>query len=149
MPSAYPIPGDVLEEEKIMGLSYDQLLIAGAIPVTLLGLSTSLDFVPLWFSGLLSVGSLLAVLVIVLKTPEGQDPFEWAGASLRRTFSPSERHIGPDAGRRQEPTYIDVVHTGENLGEYSPAVRTYLDEGTPVPVSEGVVDADEYERITN
>lgn len=119
---SYPIPGEVLDSGEFFGLSYDQLLIIGFLPVIVMMFSFVVGFIPIWVSLLLGVVTAGAVGVVVAKSPKGQDPFEWAGAAFKRHLSPKEYTLQPDSGKRSNPVVLDVVHTADDIGEYSPDV---------------------------
>lgn len=132
MPRSYPIPGEILSAGEFFGLSYDQLLIIGFLPIIVMMFSFVVGFIPTWFSLLLGLITAIVVGVVVAKSPTGQDPFEWAGATVKRYFSPKTYTLQPTAGSREEPEIVDVVHTADAPGEFSEAVQEKISHQTQI-----------------
>lgn len=149
MPPTYPIPGDILDSGDFYGLSYDQLLIIGFAPVIVMMFSIITGVIPLSVS--LGLGGLTAigVLIIVAKTPTGQDPFEWLAAALKRKFSPGTYTLEPVQNREEDIKYLDVVHTSDSLGEFSSPIQTKLADDSLLQEEDGKHTNVEDDSTTN
>lgn len=127
MARSFPIPGEILDTGDFFGLSYDQLIIIGFLPIIVMMFSFVIGFIPTWFSLILGLITALIVGVVVAKSPDGQDPFEWAGAALKRRFQPKRYTLKPTSSGRQDATVIDVIHTAETPGTLSEEVTEKIE----------------------
>ncbi|WP_148417037.1 hypothetical protein, partial [Haloferax sp. KTX1] len=71
---AVPIPGEILRTDVFMGLTFDELVILGSVPLVMVFPSLFIDQIPLVATLALIGVSLLGVIAVVIRTPEGQKP---------------------------------------------------------------------------
>lgn len=115
---AVPIPGEILKQDIIFGLSFDEIVALAAVPLVLVLPATMIEQIPLEVTfGLVGVGAII-VMAIVLKSPEGQSPVEWFPAYIERRIQPNEYMLKPkDTGKSGKPEikYLEVFHTAEEV----------------------------------
>lgn len=109
-----PIPGQILKQTVVLGLTFDEIVVLSAIPLALVVPSTLIDFIPLSVTlGSVGVGA-IGVLIVVFKTPKGQSPVQWFPAWVNRKVNPDKYILKPkDGGKHGTPevNYLDVVKT--------------------------------------
>lgn len=121
-PRSYPIPGKILEPVRVAGLTFDQLIILGFIPIITIAFSFFLPIPRLVgvFFGLLAAGIAVA---ITAKSPPGQSPITWAAAAFQRSVrertGQTEYRIYKTERGRENATILDTVHTADHPGELS------------------------------
>jgi len=116
---AVPIPGEILRTDVFLGLTFDELVTLGAAPLVIIFPSLFIDAIPLVATLGLAVVAALGVLGIVLQTPEGQTPLEWAPAAAKRRLSPDTYYLKPRHRHRDEIAHMDVVQTAERIAAES------------------------------
>lgn len=122
-PRSFPIPGEILNSGEFFGLTYDQLLMIGSIPIVVMMFAIVSGVIPIWVSFVLGIITFLLVAIVVARAPEGQDPFTWAGASFKRRFGTNRYTLRPGGKSRGNITVLDVIQTADNPGEPSPEVK--------------------------
>lgn len=111
-----PIPGQILRTSVFLGLTFDELVLLGSIPLVMMLPGVMIRQLPLLFSVGIGVVGGLGVVFIGIRAPEGQTPLEWAPAALRRRFTPDSYHIQPrDRPRDGGTAALDVVQTARPL----------------------------------
>lgn len=109
-----PIPGQILKQTVVLGLTFDEIVVLSAIPLALVVPSTLISFIPLSVTlGSVGVGA-VGVLLVVFKTPQGQSPVQWFPAWVNRKVNPDKYVLKPkDGGKHGTPevNYLDVVRT--------------------------------------
>ena len=112
---AVPIPGEILRTDVFLGLTFNELITLSSAPIVLVFPSLFIQQIPLVVS--LGLAALFAVGVVgvVLQTPEGQTPLEWAPAAAKRRLSPDTYYLKPRHRERDELRYLDVVRTAESI----------------------------------
>lgn len=113
-----PIPGEILKSEVIFGLSFDELVGLGTVPLVLILPTVFFDFIPLWVTGGVLIIGVIGMVGIVLKSPRGQSPVEWFPAYVDRRLKPDVYTIKPkDGGKNGIPEikYLDVMHTEKEI----------------------------------
>lgn len=112
---AVPIPGEILRTDVFLGLTFDELVTLAAAPLVIIFPSLFIKQIPLVATIGLAVLTALAVVGVVIQTPEGQTPLEWAPAAAKRRLTPDTYYLKPRHQNRDELVYMDVVHTAERL----------------------------------
>lgn len=117
-----PIPGEILKQTLIGGLTFDEIIVLAAIPLVLVLPAAFIDAVPLSVTlGIVAVGA-IAVTIVVIKTPEGQSPTGWFPALLDRKIKPSNFQLKPkdhDKYGSQTVVYKNIVFTADKIAEES------------------------------
>lgn len=115
-----PIPGEILKSEIIFGLSFDELVGLGTIPLVLILPTVFFDFIPIWVTGGVLVIGTIGVMGIILKSPRGQSPVEWFPAYLDRRLKPDRYTLKPKDRTnygKPEVKYVSIVHTADEIKE--------------------------------
>lgn len=114
------VPGKILRTTVMLGLSFDELVVLGSVPMVLVLPTLYIREIPflgsLVFIGVAAVG----VVIVAVKTPEGQTPVEWAPAAARRRLMPSVYYLKPVERNRDPVTYRDRIHTSEMIAQEAP-----------------------------
>lgn len=110
-----PIPGKILESSVAFGLSFDEIVVLASVPLVIMLPSLFVQQVPVLVSIGLALVVALGVVVVAVRTPEGQTPTEWAPAAFRRRFSPSTYRLRPSSLARDPVAYRDEVYTAEEI----------------------------------
>ncbi|ELZ95935.1 hypothetical protein C440_06582 [Haloferax mucosum ATCC BAA-1512] len=110
-----PIPGEILRTDVFLGLTFDELVILGSVPLVVIFPSLFIKQIPLFATLGIVLLSTLGVAAIVLRTPDGQTPLEWAPAALRRRIMPDTYYLKPRIRDRDTIVYADVVHTSDQI----------------------------------
>ncbi|MDQ2074696.1 PrgI family protein [Haloarcula sp. H-GB4] len=134
---AVPIPGEILRTDVFMGLTFDELVILGAVPLVMVFPSLFIDQIPLVATLALIGVSLLGVIAVVIRTPEGQQPLEWAPAAVKRRLTPNEYYLKPRTRERDSVSIENRVHTASRIQsetcEEDFEWDTSVSDGTPIP----------------
>jgi hypothetical protein len=112
-----PIPGQILESEVILGLTFDELVLLGAVPLVVMLPSLFIEQIPTFVTLAIGVVMLLVMIGVALSTPEGQSPLEWAPAALQRRFGPTTYYLRPDESAYDRSTYLsklEVLDDGDS-----------------------------------
>ncbi|KZX46737.1 PrgI family protein [Haloarcula sp. K1] len=112
---AVPIPGEILRTDVFMGLTFDELVILGSVPLVMVFPSLFIDQIPLVATLALIGVSLLGVIAVVIRTPEGQKPLEWAPAAIKRRLTPNEYYLKPRTRERDSVPIKNRVHTAAQI----------------------------------
>ncbi|WP_302083341.1 hypothetical protein [Salinibaculum rarum] len=112
-----PIPGDILRTTVFLGLSFDELLVLGSFPLVVVLPSLFIKQIPVIISLGIVIVMFIIVGVVIVETPDGQTPVEWAPAAIQRRFAPERYVLKPKQNHRARPTYLNVVHTADQLKE--------------------------------
>lgn len=112
---AVPIPGEILRTDVFLGLTFNELVTLGAAPIVLVFPSLFIDQIPLVVTIGLAALFGVGVIAVVLQTPEGQTPLEWAPAAAQRRLKPDKYHLKPRHRKRDELRHLDVVETAEQI----------------------------------
>ncbi|KAA9404693.1 PrgI family protein [Haloarcula hispanica] len=112
---AVPIPGEILRTDVFMGLTFDELVILGSVPLVMVFPSLFIDQIPLVATLALIGVSLLGVIAVVIRTPEGQKPLEWAPAAIKRRLTPNEYYLKPRTRERDSVPIKNRVHTASQI----------------------------------
>lgn len=113
-----PVPGNIFEEDLMFGMSFDELLVLGTVPLVLVLPSLFLDFIPFEVSLFIILLGFLGVGVVVIKTPEGQTPTEWFPRYVQTYFDPDTYVAKPrDQTKygKYERRYLSVVQTADQI----------------------------------
>jgi len=113
-----PIPGEILKSDIIFGLSFDELVGLGTIPLVLILPTVFFDFIPLWVTGGVLIIGTIGVMGIILKSPRGQSPVEWFPAYLDRRLKPDRYTLKPKDQTnygKPEVKYVSMVHTADEI----------------------------------
>lgn len=112
-----PIPGQILRTSVFLGLTFDELVLLGAVPLVVLLPGVMIEQIPLVVS--LGIGGLagLGVVVVALRSPDGQTPIEWAPAAFRRRVTPDQNYVKPRERYRDDAACLDVVQTRHLIEE--------------------------------
>lgn len=130
-----PIPGEILRTDVFLGLTFDELVTLGAAPLVVVVPTLFIQQIPLIVSiGVIAL-SAVGVAAIVLKTPEGQTPLEWAPAAFKRRFKPDTYYVKPRFRNRDEIVYANATYADPSAaditGDVSPEAPSAVpDEGT-------------------
>lgn len=108
---AVPVPGEILRTTVFLGFTFDELVTLGTIPLVVVFPSLLIRAIPIWVPLILIAITSLFVLAVVVRTPEGQTPVEWAPAALKRRVTPDRYEIKPRARTRGEVVYLDRLQT--------------------------------------
>lgn len=120
---AVPIPGEILRTTVFLGFTFDELVTLGAIPLVVVFPVLFIEAIPLVVPLVLVVISTFVVLGVVVRTPEGQRPTEWAPAAVKRRLTPDRYTLKPRHRHRGAVTYLDVVHSNDSESAAEPAER--------------------------
>lgn len=112
-----PIPGQILEDSIVLGLSFDELVLLGAIPLVVTLPSLFIEQVPVTVSLAIAGVAALAMVGVAIRTPEGQSPTAWAPAALRRRLGPTVYYLRPDESGYDRSSYLTVRHDGQTNDE--------------------------------
>ncbi|MFW5949811.1 MAG: hypothetical protein ACOCR6_00460 [archaeon] len=114
-----PIPGKILRTNLFLGLTFNELVTLGTIPLVVVLPSLYVGQIPLPFS--IGIVVIMAILVggVIVQTPEGQTPLSWAPAAFKRRITPDTYYLKARAVGRGRVKYLDVVQTVDELGDNS------------------------------
>ncbi len=133
------IPGKILRTNLILGLTFNELITLGTIPLVVVLPSLYIGQIPLSISiGTIVLMTLLVGLVIV-QTPEGQTPLSWAPAAFKRRITPDTYYLKPRAVGRGRVTHLDIVHTISELGDTSTSTGQYTIQDSDEADSNGTL----------
>jgi hypothetical protein len=110
-----PIPGDVWRTTVAFGLTFKELMILISAPFSLMLPIFYVPFIPPWATVVFGVVSAVTIVLIGIRTPDGQRPLEWIPAFIQQRFAPSTYYIQPDQQYRARPRYIDTVLTADQI----------------------------------
>lgn len=105
-----PIPGKILETEVFYGLTFDELVVMGAIPLVVTMPSLFIEQIPTVVSLLIAGVVFVVMVAIAVSTPEGQSPLEWAPAAFERRIGPDTYYLRPDESSFDRSTYLSARH---------------------------------------
>lgn len=112
---AVPIPGQILRTTVFLGLTFDELVMLGSVPLVLIFPTLFVQQIPLVVTFAIAGAAVVAMGAIVVQSPEGQTPLEWAPAALRNRVKPDTYHLKPRTRNRDEIAIANVVHTAEAI----------------------------------
>jgi hypothetical protein len=98
-----------------MGLTFDELVILGSVPLVIVFPSLLIKQIPLLVTLAIILISSIGVLAMIVRTPDGQTPTEWAPAAMKRRITPDTYYIKPRTRKREENT----VQTADLIREES------------------------------
>lgn len=131
-----PIPGDILRTSVFLGLTFDELVALGSVPLVLMLPGVMIREIPL--IGVIAVGvvAALVVVAIAIQTPDGQTPLEWGPAMIRRRVAPNRYYIKPRRRKRADAPVLSRVITAERIVAESEvrADESVDGETTPEPL---------------
>lgn len=113
-----PIPGKILEQDIIFGMSFNEIIVLAAIPIVLILPSSMIDAIPIKYSFLIVILGFIGVIGIVLKSPDGQSPIKWFPAYVERRIKPNRYTLKPRDNTEfgeKHVKYLDVVHTADKI----------------------------------
>lgn len=116
---AVPIPGQILRTTVFLGLTFDELVMLGSVPLVLIFPTLFVQQIPLVVTFAIAGAAVVAMGAIVVQSPEGQTPLEWAPAALRNRVKPDTYHLKPRTRNRDEIAIANVVHTAEAIEQES------------------------------
>ncbi|QPV64110.1 hypothetical protein I7X12_05655 [Halosimplex litoreum] len=114
------VPGKILRTTVMLGLTFDELVVLGSVPMVLVLPTLYIEEISFVWSLLLIGVAAVGVVVVAVRTPEGQTPVEWAPAAARRRLMPSVYYLKPAERNRGPVTYRDRIHTHEQIRQESP-----------------------------
>ncbi len=112
---AVPIPGEILRTDVFLGLTFNELITLGAAPLVMVFPSLFIKQIPFIVTIGLAVLFSIGVLGVVLQTPDGQTPVEWAPAAAKRRLTPETYYLKPRHRKRDELRHLDVVKTADQI----------------------------------
>lgn len=115
-----PIPGEILKSDIAFGLSFDEIVGLGTIPLVLILPTVFFQAIPLWVTGVVLALGTLGVGWIILKSPKGQSPVEWFPAYIDSQIKPDKYTLKPKDSTQYgtpEIKYLDIVYTREEIRE--------------------------------
>lgn len=122
-----PIPGEILKTTVVAGLTFEEVIVLATVPLVTVFPALFIKEIPLTITlGLIVVMAVL-LLIVIARTPEGQTPLEWAPAAAQRRFNPDVYEIKPKTAPRSRPTYLNRVHTAEQVKEEADAEDVDID----------------------
>ncbi|PSQ45841.1 hypothetical protein BRD17_00535 [Halobacteriales archaeon SW_7_68_16] len=131
-----PVPGEILKTTIIFGLTFQQLIFLGTIPLVLVLPALFIEQIPLVVTLGITVVATILVLFVVYRTPEGQDPTEWAQAYVSRRLGPNTYRTKPKENYRPRAACLDVVQTADRIRREADAGEFVDDELTPITQGE-------------
>lgn len=132
--NAVPVPGEILRTDVFLGLTFDELMTLAAVPLVMVFPSLFFEQVPLFVTFAIAGLTTVGMLAVVVRTPRGQSPLEWAPAALKRRVTPDTYYLKPRVRKRDEVAYADVVQTATAIGAETP-----VDEAETEPVGEATL----------
>lgn len=144
---AVPIPGEILRTDVFLGLTFNELITLGSAPIVFVFPSLFIDQIPLVASLGLAVLFAVGVVGVVIQTPNGQTPLQWAPAAARRRLTPDTYYLKPRHRNRDELRHLDVVQTAaqvhaESLPDEERDDSPAANVGSVVDLSESLPDVD-------
>jgi hypothetical protein len=123
------VPGEVLRTPVALGLTFMELATLASVPLILMLPGLMLEQIPLLWTGGIGLVTGFGMLVLVVRTPEGQKPTGWAPAYISRKFNPDSYTNKPRQQGREEPVHQDRILTvAELVAEHDPAADASADE---------------------
>lgn len=114
-----PIPGKILRTNLFLGLTFNELITLGTIPLVVVLPSLYIGQIPLPISIGTVVVMTILVGIVIIQTPEGQTPLSWAPAAFKRRMTPDTYYLKPRAVNRGTVAYLDIVHTASEREDSS------------------------------
>lgn len=114
------IPQNVLDDEIVYGLSFEEIVSLLAIPLIIVLPAIFIRAIPIWVILVMILVGFLMVGGIIIASPAGQSPVTWFPKYLRRRINPDKYQLKPqDHTEFGTPNvvYRDVVHTAPMLEE--------------------------------
>lgn len=108
-----PIPGQILRTDVFLGLTFDELVTLGSVPLVIVFPSLFIEQIPLIGTLIVILLSFIGVGAVIIRTPDGQTPLEWAPAALKRRLTPDTYYIKPRTRNRDSIPVANVVQTSD------------------------------------
>lgn len=125
------IPGEILKTTIIGGMTFDELLVLGAIPFVFVLPSLFIDAIPLSVTiAFVGIGA-IGVMIVVFKTPDGQSPVKWFPRYVDRVIKPNKYKLKPKSMTRHgdiSTQHVNVIHTAPLVREESLQEEHSLEE---------------------
>lgn len=110
-----PVPGEVLRTNIFLGLSFMEIITLCTIPMLLMAPAVFIKEIPLAFIAVALVIGLAIIVFLLLRTPEGQKPLQWAPRYIKRRFGPSTYYLKPRQASREKAIIKDRVLTAKQI----------------------------------
>lgn len=110
-----PIPGRIWRTTVIFKLTFKELLYLSTIPIVVIFPTFYIPHFPIHLTILQGVLATLGIIYIGLRTPEGQNPLQWAPSYFKQRLLPNTYYLKPRMKYRARPEYIDTVHTEKTI----------------------------------